>query len=113
MRSYETAVIWSASIPEKELDDELSRLMQVISESSGTPMVPEKWGRRTLAYPIDKQTEGVYHFVKWDGGPEVIEAIDKHLRIHEGCLRYLNVRRDDEPGEEPVRDAGDGEEQGT
>ena len=103
MRKYETAIIWNASIPESELEGELNSVIEVIQGAEATHEGTEKWGRRLLAYPISKQTEGIYHFVHWSGEPEVIGRIDKLLRIHEGCLRYLTVRSD---GEGPVPEGG-------
>ena len=96
MRKYETAIIWNASIPEGDLEGELNAVIETIKGAEATHDGTEKWGRRLLAYPIRKQTEGVYHFIRWSGDPGVIGHIDKLLRIHEGCLRYLTVRSDGE-----------------
>lgn len=96
MRKYETAIIWNASVPESDLEGELNAVIDIIKGAEATHDGTEKWGRRLLAYPIRKQTEGVYHFIRWTGEPDVIGHIDKLLRIHEGCLRYLTVRSDGE-----------------
>lgn len=99
MRSYETAIIWSASVPEADLETELTSVLEVIGGAEGTLEGTDKWGRRMLAYPISKQTEGVYHFIRWTGDPAVIPAIDKHLRIRECCLRHLTLRSDGHPAD--------------
>lgn len=96
MRDYETVVIWNASIPEVDLEKEHDHIVEIIKGNKGEYKGSDKWGRRMLAYPIKKQTEGIYHFIKWNGETDVIGSIDKHLRIHEGCIRYATLRSDDE-----------------
>jgi len=96
LRKYETAIIWNASIPEGDLEGELNAVIDLIKGAEATHDGTEKWGRRLLAYPIRKQTEGIYQFIRWSGEPDVIGRIDKLLKIHEGCLRYLTVRSDGE-----------------
>ena len=95
MRKYETAIVWSTSLSEKELEKELSLVQETISAEKGTYLKTDSWGRRQLAYPIKKQTEGVYFFLRWDGEERVTAGIDKLLRINENCLRYLTLRVDD------------------
>lgn len=94
MRDYETVIIWSASIPESELEKEHDRVVEIIKGDGSTYKGSDKWSRRILAYPIKKQTEGIYHFLKWTGDSSTTEAIDKHLRIHESCLRYITLKAD-------------------
>jgi len=96
LRDYETVIIWSASIPEGDIEKEHNSVVEIIQGGKGTHNGSDKWSRRILAYPIKKQTEGIYHFVRWNGSTDIIGAIDKHLRIHDGCLRFLTLRNDGE-----------------
>ncbi len=96
LRDYETVIIWSASIPEGDIEKGHDRVVEIIKGDGGTYIGSDKWSRRILAYPIKKQTEGIYHFLKWNGGQDVTSAIDKHLKINENCLRYLTLRSDGE-----------------
>lgn len=95
MRNYETAVIFSASLSETELEQEVSRVVEIIGKAKGTHSGTQPWGRRMLAFPLKKQSEGVYYFIRWTGNEEVSAAIDWNLRINENCLRHLNIRLDD------------------
>lgn len=95
LRDYETVVIWSASISEADLEKEHDRVVEIIKGNKGEYKGSDKWGRRMFAYPIKKQTEGIYHFIKWYGETDIIGLIDKLLRIHEGCIRYATLRSDD------------------
>lgn len=98
MRDYETVIIWSASIPETDIDREHDRVVEIIKGEGGAYSGTDRWSRRILAYPIKKQTEGIYHFLNWNGESSVIEAIEKHLRINDNCLRFLNLRAEEGTG---------------
>ena len=98
MRDYETVIIWSASIPENEIDKEHDKVVEIIKGEGGAYSSSDKWSRRILAYPIKKQTEGIYHFLKWNGESVVIDAIDKYLRINDNCLRFLTLRDEESEG---------------
>ncbi len=95
MRNYETAVIFSASLSEGELEQEVSRVVEIIGKAKGTHTGTQHWGRRMLTFPLKKQNEGIYYFIRWTGGEEVSAALDWNLKINENCLRHLNLRLDD------------------
>lgn len=107
LRSYETAVILSASLSETELEQEVSRIVDLIGKAHGVHTGTQQWGRRLLTFPLKKQTEGVYYFIRWNGTEEVSAAIDWNLKIDENCLRHLNLRLDDSrvtAGEDRIQD---------
>jgi small subunit ribosomal protein S6 len=110
LRDYETVIIWSASIPENEMDKEHDKVVEIIEGGGGTYGSSDKWSRRILAYPIKKQTEGVYHFLKWNGGSDIIDAIDKYLRINDNCLRYITLRDERDQGAMPSDEDFDDDE---
>lgn len=112
MRKYETVLIWNASLSEAELKKETSRVQKIVTKGGGELTGFDDWGRRQLAYLINKESEGVYHFVHWNGGSDVKLAIDKMLRINDNCLRHLTLKDDrDVMGkpydESPAFDAGE------
>jgi small subunit ribosomal protein S6 len=114
LRKYETATIWKTSIPEADLAAEEKKLVDVITSNGGSHADTEKWGRRELAYPIKKETEGVYWFFHWTGDEQTISAIDRYLKLNESCLRFLTLRVGEvaEPVETPAADKGkEGEEE--
>jgi len=104
LRSYETAVIFNSSLSEADLEQELARVVELIGKGGGTHTGTQRWGRRMLAYPLKKQTEGVYFFVRWTGTPEVSASLDWNLGINDNCLRHLTLRLD-EAGAEIVPDS--------
>lgn len=96
MRSYETVVIWAPSLSESEQETESGRVVEIIRASGSEYKGIDVWGRRQLAYPIKKQTEGIYTFFRWDGASQTIDALDKMLRINERSLRHLTLKTGDE-----------------
>ncbi len=109
MREYETVIIWTTNVPESETNGEHDRVVEIIEKEGGTYGNTERWTRRILAYPIRKQTEGIYHFLRWSGENNVIDAIDKYLKINENCLRFVTLRNENH-GTGAQTDFGDVEE---
>jgi ribosomal protein S6 len=53
----------------------------------------EPWGRRKLAYEIQKKTDGVYYLLEFDATPETLEELSRILKITDGVLRHIAVHR--------------------
>jgi len=85
-------VIWDPSLSESEQETENGGVIEIIRESGSEYKGIDVWGRRQLAYPIKKQSEGIYCFFRWDGDVKTIEALDKMLRINEKNLRHLTLK---------------------
>jgi small subunit ribosomal protein S6 len=96
MPLYELGIIVD---PEAAPEDEtaaLGRLEAIITGAGGEVVDRNAWGRRQLAYPINKRTHGVYHFWKFDAGGEVLEPLTFELRTNDLFLRYLTLNLDRE-----------------
>jgi small subunit ribosomal protein S6 len=95
MNQYELGVIVSARLEEENQNAELERVQELVTRFGGTIDKVDNWGRRRLAYPIQKQQDGVYTFITFSsegGAPAEIEA---RIRIMENVLRFLIIRIDD------------------
>ena len=88
-----------------------SRSCATVSRSvrgGGTWVGHDPWGRRRLAYPIDKKTDGIYHLVQFDAEPAALDELTRILKITDGVMRHLPTRRvkgshgPGRPGPEPV-----------
>jgi small subunit ribosomal protein S6 len=108
LRSYETAIIYNSSLSEADLEQELARVVEFIGKGGGAHAGTQKWGRRMLAYPLKKQTEGVYFFVRWNGTSEVSASLDWNLGINDNCLRHLTLKLDESGGAEVIPESDDG-----
>jgi small subunit ribosomal protein S6 len=102
------------------LDPELSedrqeqivvRTRELVEGGGGTWVGHDPWGRRRLAYPIDKRTDGIYHLVQFDAEPATLDELTRVLKITDGVMRQLPTRRvkgshgPGRPGPEPPIDA--------
>lgn len=100
MRRYELMIVLRPDLPDDRLQAVLDRTTRAISGGGGQIVKVAPWGRRRLAYQIDRYREGSYHIVLFDAPPEVIAELERGLLITEEVLRHLVTRV-----ERPVRAA--------
>jgi small subunit ribosomal protein S6 len=95
MNQYEMGVIISARLDEEAQSAELEKVSELVTRFGANIDKVDNWGRRKLAYPIQKQTDGVYSFITFSSEPGVPSEIEGRLRIFENVLRFLIIRIDD------------------
>jgi small subunit ribosomal protein S6 len=112
MRRYELMLVLRPDIADDKAQAVIDRTTRQIVAGGGQIVKVAPWGRRRLAYPIDRYREGSYHIVLFEGPGEVIVEIERGLLITEEVLRHL-VTRDERPARPARRDgaAETGEEQ--
>lgn len=71
-------------------------MQELITRFEGTVEKVDEWGRRRLAYEIDKCTEGVYYFITFIADADSIKEIESRMRIMENIIRYLIIRQDED-----------------
>jgi small subunit ribosomal protein S6 len=91
-REYELVYVLLASLDDEGVRNFNERLNQVITTQSGSVNSTEVWGRRTLAYPIGKNFEGIYILQRFQMLPTGAEEVDRFLRFNENVIRYLLIR---------------------
>jgi small subunit ribosomal protein S6 len=91
-REYELVYVLQSSLDEEGVRDFNDRLNQLIASQSGSVTTTEIWGRRTLAYPIGKNFEGIYVLERFQMLPAGTDELDRHLRFNENVIRYLLIR---------------------
>ena len=108
MNAYELMLILDPEVAEERHDEILARLRDLVERDGGVWVAHEPWGRRRLAYEIDKKDEGVYHLVHFDVEPAALDEITRVLRITDGVVRHMAVRRPAVRGrdQEPAVPAG-------
>ena len=81
-------------------DDDIAKLNEAITslveKAGGTVQVVEGWGRRRMAYPINKKTEGYYQLLEIAGSGQEIAELERRFRVNDLILRYMTVRVDEE-----------------
>ena len=94
MNKYEIGVIIRPTLEDEALKSELERVQELITRFGGTIEKVDEWGRRRLAYEIEKLTEGIYYFITFSAGNTTPAEIESRIRIFENVIRYLIVRLD-------------------
>ena len=92
MRDYELVVILSPELAEEDIPAAIDRLSQLIADRGGEVKDIDRWGRRKLAYPINKHLEGNYLVTQVRLDPNRTSDVEAGLRISEEVLRHLLLR---------------------
>lgn len=92
--SYETVFILSTKLGEDDTAAMIEKFKALISKHGEVESVDE-WGKRHLAYPIAKQTEGYYTLINFKSSPEFTAELDRVYKITDGVLRSLIIRKDE------------------
>ncbi len=95
MRTYEVLFILSPQIAEEEATAAITEFRGVAEKTGATLKNEEAWGRRRLAYPIQKFTEGNYHLFVFDSDGSLGE-LDRRMKNSDVILRHLIVRTDED-----------------
>lgn len=93
MVSYETLLMLDPELPEERQSEIVTRMRELIERAGGSWSSHDVWGRRKLAYEIDHKGEGAYHLVTFTAETETLDEVSRILRITEGVIRHLAVRR--------------------
>ncbi len=109
---YEILLMLDPELPEARQDEIIARARELIESGGGTWVGHDPWGRRKLAYEIEKKTDGIYHLLQFDAEPETLDELTRILKITDGVMRHLPTRRvkgghgPGRPGPEPVESVG-------
>jgi len=90
---YEIMLILDPELADERQNEIVKRVRETAEKRGGTWVAHEPWGRRKLAYEIDKRSEGAYHLLHFDSDSETLDEITRVLRITDGAIRHLAVRR--------------------
>ncbi len=100
---YETTFITRSDVTDETMKTFQERLNGIVADFGGTVVLNEDWGKRKLAYTIEKESRGHYTYVVYTGKPGVVAEIERNLRLSENILRFLSVNLDSEFKEEAFR----------
>ncbi|WP_371498281.1 30S ribosomal protein S6 [Kitasatospora sp. NBC_00374] len=94
MRHYELMVILDPSVEERAVSPLIENFLNVVRTAGGKVEKVDTWGRRRLAYEINKQSEGIYSVIDLKATPEVVKELDRQLSLSESVLRTKVLRPD-------------------
>ena len=95
VRHYELVVILEPSLDERTVQPSLETFLNVVRKDGGTVENVEVWGRRRLAYEIDKHAEGIYAVLDLSASPAAVQELDRQLNLNESVLRTKVLRPDE------------------
>lgn len=94
MRRYELMLVFRPDAPDDRISAIIDRTTRQITTDGGQIVKVAPWGRRRLAYPIDRHREAAYHIVVFEAPTTAIAELERGLLITEELLRHLVVRQD-------------------
>ena len=94
MNKYELAVVLSVKLEDEERAAALEKVQGYITRFGGTVTNVDDWGKRKLAYEIQKMKEAYYYFITFEGEANCPNEVERHIRIMEPVIRYLCVKQE-------------------
>ncbi len=92
MNKYELAVVYNPTLEEEAYANAQEAVKALIERFGGTVEKVDDWGKKRLAYEIQKLREGIYNFVTFTGDANTPVQVEKRMRIMDNVLRYLITR---------------------
>ena len=94
MNKYELAVVLNVKLEDEERAAAIEKITNYITRFGGTVTNIDEWGKKRLAYEIQKMKEGFYYFIQFDGASTTPNELESRIRIMEPVIRYLCVRQE-------------------
>ena len=94
LRAYEVMVILDPSLDERTVAPSLDTYLNVVRQDGGQVENVDVWGKRRLAYEIDKNAEGIYAVIDLRAEPATVKELDRQLGLNESVLRTKVLRPD-------------------
>ena len=92
--TYESIFICAGDLPDDKVQAALEKTKSVITRADGKIITAENWGKRKLAYPVEKSREGHYAYLIFSGASETPGLLDRHYQVSDTILRGLTVKVD-------------------
>jgi small subunit ribosomal protein S6 len=106
VHEYETVFILDPGLDEAQVNDEVEKTSNLISTNGGKILDVQRWGRKRLAYEINKKRDGVYTMIKHESTGDTVKELERRLRLNDSVMRVLTVIAG--PEWEEVPPEGDG-----
>ncbi|CAN5521828.1 MAG: 30S ribosomal protein S6 [Nocardioidaceae bacterium] len=92
MRRYEVMVILDPDLEERTVAPSLDQYLNLVRQDGGSVESVDVWGRRRMAYEIQKKTEGIYAVIELDAEPATVKELDRQLTLNESVMRTKVIR---------------------
>ena len=95
MNKYELALVVSAKIEDDARTATVEKAKEYITRAGGVVSEVEEWGKKKLAYEVQKMTEAFYYFIQFEAASEVPAVVEQDIRIMDNVRLFLCVRKDE------------------
>ena len=94
MNKYELALVVNAKIEDDERAQVIEKVKALVTRFGGNVTDVDEWGKRRLAYEIQKMKEGYYYFIHFESDTTVPGEVEQRIRIMDNVIRYLCVKQE-------------------
>lgn len=94
MKRYEVVAIVKTELVEEDLNAIIERASNIITERNGVIAKVEKWGKRRLAYEIQKQKDGFYFFIDYAGNGAIVDEMERNFKIDDRVLKFMTIQKE-------------------
>ena len=94
MSKYELALVVNAKIEDEAREAVVEKAKGYVARYGGTVTEVEEWGKKKLAYEIQKMHEGFYYFIQFEADATCPAEVERHVRIMDNVMRYLVVKKE-------------------
>ncbi len=94
MNKYELALVVNAKIEDETRVATVESVKELITRFGGTITNVDEWGKKRLAYEVQKMKEGFYYFIQFDADSNCPNEVESRIRIMENVIRFLCIRQD-------------------
>ena len=95
MRKYETIFILDPDLEEEQAQSTLEKVKGIITQTNGEILKVEDWGKRKLAYEVEKKPKGRYILIHFSGTPALLSELERNFRVMDAVIKFLSVRLDE------------------
>ena len=94
MSKYELALVVNAKIEDEAREAVVEKAKGYVARYGGTVTEVEEWGKKRLAYEVQKMREGCYYFIQFEADATCPAEVERHVRIMDNVMRYLVVKKE-------------------
>ncbi len=94
MKKYETIFVLNSEMNEEQVNLTIDKVKSIIEKSNGIIENVDIWGKKKLAYEINKKTEGYFVLINFKSSEDFPKELDRNFRIMDSVIRHIIVKRD-------------------
>jgi small subunit ribosomal protein S6 len=94
LKRYEVVVIVKSDLTEEDITALIDRCQAIITDRKGVIAKVDKWGKRRLAYEINKQKDGFYFLIDFAGDGPIVAELERNFKIDDRILKFMTVKKE-------------------